>query len=244
MQCNRCKHHKSEDAFKLHNRKGQMVRKKCCEDCCAAMRMYDAKDGRLEARRRNSHSPGRIQKRKEYAKSEYGKLVQHNANCQEHRLKKQRDKRRNDAAFRLRCALTHKLGQMLHGVYESKAILAFSEFNSQEDVSTWFEARIDGTIMTMENYGEVWHIDHKIACCWYSGDVVDVSRCWRKANLQPMLGPENKSKGALLPADDELQTMKDHWPLSWRGVLPTTEDRIRMYQSIHPRSKVFTRLVA
>lgn len=243
MQCNRCKHYKSEGEFGLHNRKGLMVRKKCCTVCCEAMKVYDSSKGRPEARRKNAHNIGRIQKRKEYAKSEYGKQVQSKANRKPIRAERQRVKRATDPAFSLRCSLTHKVGQMLHGVYNSQAVISFTEFTDSETMMDWFALQLTGT-MTRENYGDVWHVDHKIACCWFSADEADVRRCWRKLNLQPMLGPENQSKGALLPPDDKLLALRSIWPAAWQDTLPTKEDRIRMYQSIHPRSKVFTRLEA
>lgn len=52
--------------------------------------------------------------------------------------------------------------------------------------------------MTWENYGTVWHIDHKIPVSVFNFktyDDIDFQRCWELKNLQPMFAFENKSKG-------------------------------------------------
>jgi len=53
--------------------------------------------------------------------------------------------------------------------------------------------------MTWENYGPVWHVDHKIPIVAFNfekQDDIDFRRCWALNNLQPLWAGENMSKGA------------------------------------------------
>lgn len=50
--------------------------------------------------------------------------------------------------------------------------------------------------MTWENYGRVWHIDHKRPCSWFDlTDPVQQRLCFHYTNLQPLFVKENLSKG-------------------------------------------------
>ena len=54
-------------------------------------------------------------------------------------------------------------------------------------------------LMKWENYGNYWHIDHKIPISYFSfatpGDP-DFKKCWALENLQPLEKIENLKKGA------------------------------------------------
>lgn len=55
--------------------------------------------------------------------------------------------------------------------------------------------------MTWENYGTVWHIDHKTPIAVFNFEKpedIDFRICWSLKNLQPMESKRNKSKGAKL----------------------------------------------
>ncbi|MFA5340610.1 MAG: hypothetical protein WC332_02420 [Clostridia bacterium] len=52
--------------------------------------------------------------------------------------------------------------------------------------------------MTWENYGKVWHVDHKIPVSVFNFKNIndlDFKRCWSLSNLQPMFAFDNQSKG-------------------------------------------------
>lgn len=53
--------------------------------------------------------------------------------------------------------------------------------------------------MSWENYGTVWHIDHKTPIALFNferPDDIDFRLCWSLKNLQPLEAKENMSKGA------------------------------------------------
>jgi len=55
--------------------------------------------------------------------------------------------------------------------------------------------------MTWENYGTVWHIDHKVPIAVFNFDRpehIDFRLCWSLKNLQPLEARKNLSKGAKL----------------------------------------------
>lgn len=55
--------------------------------------------------------------------------------------------------------------------------------------------------MTWENYGTVWHIDHKIPIAAFNfekPDDIDFHLCWSLKNLQPLEAKKNLSKGGRL----------------------------------------------
>ena len=50
--------------------------------------------------------------------------------------------------------------------------------------------------MTWENYGPVWHVDHKRPCASFNlSDPVQQKLCWHWTNLQPLFAWENINKG-------------------------------------------------
>lgn len=49
--------------------------------------------------------------------------------------------------------------------------------------------------MSWDNYGTVWHIDHRIPCSWFNLiNPEEQKRCFHYSNLQPMFSSENLSK--------------------------------------------------
>lgn len=50
--------------------------------------------------------------------------------------------------------------------------------------------------MTMENYGEVWHVDHVKPCASFDlGDEEQINECFSWKNCRPLLAEENLKKG-------------------------------------------------
>ena len=50
--------------------------------------------------------------------------------------------------------------------------------------------------MTLENYGDFWHIDHVKPCASFDlNDEEEKMKCFHYTNLQPLWGRENLTKG-------------------------------------------------
>jgi hypothetical protein len=56
--------------------------------------------------------------------------------------------------------------------------------------------------MTWENYGSVWHIDHKRPVASFTLPE-QIRECWALSNLQPLLKLENHRKGARMPVPQQ-----------------------------------------
>jgi hypothetical protein len=51
--------------------------------------------------------------------------------------------------------------------------------------------------MTWENYGRVWHVDHRFPCAAFDmGRAEEQKRCFHYLNLQPLFAEDNLRKGA------------------------------------------------
>lgn len=62
---------------------------------------------------------------------------------------------------------------------------------SLEFLCKWFEFKFMDD-MTLNNYGNVWHIDHVIPCSAFNlVDEAEQKRCFHWTNLQPMVGIDN-----------------------------------------------------
>jgi hypothetical protein len=201
--------------------KGVKKRKSLCRPC-------------IQWRKDYRSQPEVIAKKQRYDASVAGKAVQSKANKTPIRRKRQRDKRKNDKAFALRCALQTKVNRMLRGGAKSSvAVEQFCAVSGADELMNHCKQFFHSG-MTAENYGILWHVDHTIPCKWYSSSDEDMKRCWSLTNLRPMLGSENKQKGSKVPPDDVLVAVSSHvWPVAWGGALPTEEMRCIMRMDKH-----------
>jgi hypothetical protein len=63
-----------------------------------------------------------------------------------------------------------------------------------EDLKKHLESKFTED-MSWENYGSVWHIDHKIPCAsWNFENAFENHCCWNYRNLTPLLASINQSK--------------------------------------------------
>jgi len=95
--------------------------------------------------------------------------------------------------------------------------------------TTWPD---DGS-MSWKNYGYgvgKWNIGHRIAKAMYNASCdEDVAHCWSLRNLFAQDHEQNRELGVKLPQYRELLQLKELWPWSWNGSLPTPE-QISMYE--------------
>ncbi len=104
------------------------------------------------------------------------------------------NKRRNDAGFRILCALRRRL-------YDAKLRKSWSKNSTQllgcslEDFRIYLESKFEPE-MSWNNYGD-WHIDHIVPCALFDLTREDHrKRCFHFSNLQPMFAIENQKKAA------------------------------------------------
>lgn len=112
----------------------------------------------------------------------------------------ERKRRAEDPKYRLGVRTRTAVWQLLKERNISKTNKTFNLLGySIEELMTHLEGLFtDG--MTWDNYGE-WHVDHKIPMNSFQFETTDdigFKECWKLANLQPLWGPDNLSKGTKL----------------------------------------------
>lgn len=134
----------------------------------------------------------------------------------------------NDAAFRFLKTMRERMRNALKDECQSATFFAIAtDFESAQDLADHLLGLAAPHGWTLENYGKVWQVDHTLACFWYDhANPEDRKRCWRAQNLVPMLGKSNREKSFTLPADDVLHKLGiDSWPVDWKGIPPTAQER-------------------
>ena len=104
----------------------------------------------------------------------------------------QRERRKTDPQYKLRCNLRRRLSHALKGKNKSAStmkLLGCSYTHAQNHLAEQFQPG-----MTWENHG-TWHIDHMMPCASFDLSCPEQQRrCFHYTNLQPMWGKENMSK--------------------------------------------------
>jgi protein-arginine kinase activator protein McsA len=233
FKCQQCKCNRAADWYGVNKRTG--TRLVTCNQC---RERYSKAPWRIKAKATWANSAGGRKYHNDYTrawvKTEPGKaLIARKkgtaATIANSRRQGQKrcEKLRNDPAARLAWNMRVRLRGMLSGqVRSSKTLFANSDFTSFAEVYEHFEKQLTG-VMTMQNYGKVWHVDHRIPVDAYDhSDPEDVRRCWRKANLWPMLGPDNCSKSNKIVPWQCVLAGLECWPRKWAGRVQAAGTRL------------------
>lgn len=114
-------------------------------------------------------------------------------------IKKKRVERyKNDIKFRITCILRGRLKESIRkyrdkgAKYKSAMVLLGCDM---DEFIKYIESMFrDG--MKWENYGDMWHIDHKMPINSFDmTNKEEQEKCFHYTNLQPLLAKENLSKG-------------------------------------------------
>lgn len=148
--------------------------------------------------------------------------------------------------LRLQGSITASIRERLRGVRqneESVNLTNYTEFASIDDMLVHFDLERK-TGMTMENYGTVWSIAHKIPQAYFDfDDPEEVRRCNAKANLgcdyeqkdNPMGELTNKQKTDHIPSDAELEAIgRQCWPKAF-GIGLSAQRRVELRAALHAR---------
>lgn len=126
--------------------------------------------------------------RKEYYQKNKEKIIKQTSEYKNNKIK-------NDPVFklerRLRCRIYHAF--VKQNKKKEERTMKYIDC-TKAFLKEWIEFQLDKG-MTLENYGEYWHIDHVKPCASYDLSKEDEIRecfCWK--NLRPLKGDENLSK--------------------------------------------------
>ena len=107
------------------------------------------------------------------------------------------NKIKNNPTYKMKDNLRHRIYMALKGTVKSKRtidLLGTSIDNLWNHLEKSFRPG-----MTKNNYGRVWHVDHKIPCAAFDlTKPKEQSKCFHFTNLQALFVKENLSKGAKL----------------------------------------------
>lgn len=111
-----------------------------------------------------------------------------------------KDKRKKDPKFKLRCYMSRSIACALKNNNKGgKSWLELVPYTLNQLKKHLEKQFIKG--MSWENYGPVWHLDHKIPLSVFNftkPEHDDFQRCWALKNLQPLLAEDNLKKNAKL----------------------------------------------
>lgn len=103
-------------------------------------------------------------------------------------------RRRQDPNVRLRMCHRTRVYQALRGLTKSARTHELLGCTIPE-LRAHLEAQFRPG-MTWENYGPVWHVDHRRPCAWFDlTDPLQQHVCFHYTNLQPLFALENIKKG-------------------------------------------------
>ncbi len=114
----------------------------------------------------------------------------------EYHRKWKENKRNTDIQYKLQSNMSRRIRYELNTLLKGKKTKRTTEYIgcSIEELKAHLE-KMFTTEMSWQNYGSVWHIDHKIPCAtWNFENAFENRCCWNYRNLSPMLASENQSK--------------------------------------------------
>ena len=117
-------------------------------------------------------------------------------NRKERRSILDKERRKSDLNFKLVCNLRSRTSKAFKAQNVRKTNKTFDLLGcSHSFFKRWIIHQLYG-IMTLENYGSVWQIDHCLAITSFNLlDENDMKKCFNWINLRPMYCSENISKG-------------------------------------------------
>jgi len=135
-----------------------------------------------------------IEKIKEYYK-EYNILNKNKINKCKNEWKL--NKIKNNPTYKIKDNLRHRIYMALKGTVKSKRTM---DLLGTSIDNLWIHLEKSFKLgMTKDNYGKIWHVDHKIPCASFDLTKPEEQvKCFHFTNLQALFVKENLSKGAKL----------------------------------------------
>ena len=177
------------------NKKGDLY--KCCDGCRAKRTAKrNTPEGKLKEKERKAkfykEDKTLISNRvKLYRESNPEKYKSTKKKYKPKQRTRQKERRKNDPNFRLRCNLATRLSNIVNQKSaHTMELVGCTLEQLKEHLQNKFE---EG--MTWENYGK-WHIDHIKPCASFDlTSPVEQRTCFNWVNLQPLWAKDNLSKG-------------------------------------------------
>ena len=194
-KCSKCKIEKNISEFHRLRKNDNTRFKSQCKNCAnetTRLWKHKNKDKILKYREENKDKAEKY--RKEH-KTELNEYFKKRYQEKKHIINKRiNDRIRDNLELRLlrnyRCRINKALKYNIKSVGTRKLIGC-----TQEELISHLEKQFTPE-MNWDNYGPYFHIDHIIPCsAWDLTNDFELKACFHYTNLQPLVGPENQSKG-------------------------------------------------
>lgn len=240
-KCGRCKKTLDVTAFEKHLVKAIEVLYAKCKTCrpkhaasnntsvnrAANKKRFKQSDAGKAAIKRFNQSDAGKARNKRSKQSDAGKARLD----RENELKKKR--RACDPAYALQQAIICASSQLVSGErITSPTFLERTSFESEKQFRDHVEAAAERLGFTMADHGDEWEVEHAIPQeCYDFSDRDDVKRCWSMANVRAMTPGDNYAKGVTILDELCLEVGSAFFPLAWKGVLLTHDEKEAFYAS-------------
>jgi len=132
------------------------------------------------------------------------------------------ERRRESTAMRMDVNIMSASNALISGRHmTSPTFLERTSFTSEEEFLNVLEATFVPGIMTRDNHGPVWEVEHKIPREAYDfDDPEDVKRCWSAKNVHAMTPEANKEKHWKLIDEYITAAGVENFPKAWNNKFP------------------------
>lgn len=205
-ECNKCKIPKPINEFSLFN--GKHISSWCKKCMAENSKLYYQNNKEKQIKYQLQYQKENSDKLNLYKKERYNKNKEKMTEWYRNYNNKNREKiRENKRRWDRKAMLDplHRLSNNIRGGmhHALKAKKGFRKWETLvgytlQDLINHISPRLEGTTMTWENYGSVWHIDHITPKSWFQYENTDdpkFKECWALSNLQPKLKLDNIRKG-------------------------------------------------
>lgn len=180
--CTLCKEIKKLTDYSFRDKK-KGIRTERCKDCTNQYAGKYREENRPVIRKKQN---------KKYKKTGWKKKKEYDKKNAEHRKIYEKMRYATDPEYRMKKILRSRFAKVLKGKKKSKTVMKYIVL----DLSTmrkWFEFQFDD-LMTWENQGTYWDVEHVIPCCAFTFSESDLHKCWHWSNLRPLSKTENREK--------------------------------------------------
>lgn len=199
--CSKCKLELSIDKFNKDKKSSDNL-SYWCKNCVNKNNKNYRKNNEIKINKYYQKNKEILKKKyKSYREEYYKKYRIEIIEYQKEYKKKNRDKKnkyelykkRNDFNYHMLCNLRSRLWSIYTGKTRSGHMLDYINCSSQF-LQEYILNKLTG-IMTKENYGSVWEIDHILPCSSFDlSKEENIYKCFHYTNLQPLLISDNRSK--------------------------------------------------
>lgn len=169
--------------------------KKYCDECNILVKRERCKKYKQNNKDKiKEYNKNYKQDHKEETK-EYNKKynVENREQIQQRQTEQHRERRKNDPSYKLILTARSRMYKLIKGIFKGGSVTETIGCDG-DFLKKWLSSQFTED-MTLENHGEVWHIDHVIPCALFDLSTTENQKqCFHWTNLQPKHKDKNLEK--------------------------------------------------